>query len=68
MLDENPGPLEAEVSRNDFGAAEPTLGARWLAAYMRHVAARLAEQNADALTAAKFEFPDPASVDGSLKI
>ena len=69
LLDENPSALEAAVSRNVFGAAEPTLGARRLAAYMRDVAARLSQQDADALTAAKFEFPDPVSVaDGSLKV
>jgi cytochrome b pre-mRNA-processing protein 3 len=62
LLDEKPAALEGAVSRNVFGAPEPTLGARRLAAYMRDVAARLAQQDADALTAAKFEFPDPVSV------
>jgi cytochrome b pre-mRNA-processing protein 3 len=69
LLDENPAALEMAVSRNVFGAAEPALGARRLAAYMRDVAARLSQQDADALTAARFEFPDPVSVaDGSLKV
>jgi cytochrome b pre-mRNA-processing protein 3 len=68
LLDETPAALEAAVSRNVFGAPEPTLGARRLAAYMRDVAVRLSQQDADALTAAKFQFPDPVSVaDGSLK-
>jgi len=69
LLDENPAALEMAVSRNVFGAAEPTLGARRLAAYMRDVAVRLSQQDADALTAAKFQFPDPVSVaDGSLNV
>jgi len=69
LADDSPGPLEMAVARNVFGAAEPTLGVRRLAAYMRDVAARLSQQNADALTATKFQFPDPASVaDGSLKV
>jgi len=68
LLDEKPGALEAAVSRNVFGAPEPTLGARRLAAYMRGVAARLSQHDADALTAGTFEFPDPVSVaEGSLK-
>jgi cytochrome b pre-mRNA-processing protein 3 len=69
LLDEETAALEAAVSRNVFGAPEPTLGARRLAAYMRDVAARLAQQDGDGLAAAKFEFPDPASVaDGSRKV
>jgi cytochrome b pre-mRNA-processing protein 3 len=69
LLDDSPAALEAAVSRNVFGAPEPTLGARRLAAYMRDVAERLSQQGAEALVAAKFEFPDAMSVtDGSLKI
>ncbi len=60
--DANPAALESAVARNVFGAAEPTLGARRLAAYMRAMAARLAERDTDALMAATFEFPDPKSV------
>jgi hypothetical protein len=36
---------------------------------MREVPARLLQRDADALTAAKFEFPDPVSVaDGTLRV
>jgi cytochrome b pre-mRNA-processing protein 3 len=69
LADSSPAALAAAVSRNVFGATEPTLGAQRLAAYMRDAAGRLTQQNADALTAAKFEFPDPATVtDESLKV
>jgi cytochrome b pre-mRNA-processing protein 3 len=69
LAGDSPAALEAAVARNVFGTPEPTLGARRLAAYMQDVAARLSRQDADALTAAKFQFPDPASVaDGSLKV
>lgn len=69
LADDSPAVLEAAVARNVFGAPEPTLGARRLAAYMRDVAVRLSQQDADILTAAKFQFPDPVSVaDGSLKV
>jgi len=65
LADADPAALEAAVARNVLGAPEPTLGAKRLAAYMRIVAARLAEQGAGALTAATFEFPDPsATADG----
>jgi len=69
LLAEEPAALEAAVSRNVFGTPEPTLGARRLAAYMRDVVVRLSQRDADTLTAAKFEFPDPASVaDGTLQV
>ena len=69
LLDEMPAALETAVSRNVFGAPEPTLGARRLAAYMRAVAAHISQRDADALAAAKFEFPDPVSVaDGTLQV
>jgi cytochrome b pre-mRNA-processing protein 3 len=62
LADDNPAALEAAVSRNVFGAPEPTLGARRLAAYMRNAATHLEQQNADALVAAEFKFPDPTSI------
>ena len=62
LADDNPATLEAAVARNVFGAPEPALGARRLAAYMREAAAYLERQNADALAAAAFEFPDPKSI------
>ena len=62
LADYNPVALEAAVARNVFGSLEPALGARRLAAYMRKAAAHLAQQDANALTAAAFEFPDPGSV------
>jgi cytochrome b pre-mRNA-processing protein 3 len=62
LANDDPAGLEAAVARNVFGAPEPTLGARRLAAYMRAVAVRLAEQDADALMAATFEFPDPSAI------
>ena len=69
LTESSPATLEAAVARNVFGVPEPTLGARRLATYMRDVAARLSQQHADALMAAKFEFTDPASVaDGSLNV
>jgi cytochrome b pre-mRNA-processing protein 3 len=62
LADDHPAALEAAVARNVFGATEPNLGARRLAAYMREVAARLEQGDADMLMAATFEFPDPQSV------
>ena len=62
LLDADPAALESAVARNVFGATDPPLGARRLAAYMRETADALAAQHADALTSAKFKFPDPASV------
>jgi len=63
LADADPVALEAAVSRNVFAAPEPTtLGAKRLAAYMRTVAARLADLNASALTAATFEFPAPSAI------
>ncbi len=62
LADSDPAALEAAVARNVFGATEPGLGARRLAAYMRNVAARLEQQNTDVLAAATFQFPDPQSV------
>lgn len=62
LADDNPATLEAAVARNVFGAPEPTLGAQRLAAYMRKAATHLEQQNADAIVAAEFEFPDPKSI------
>ncbi|MBX9840240.1 MAG: ubiquinol-cytochrome C chaperone [Xanthobacteraceae bacterium] len=62
LADADPAVLEAAVARNVFGAAETPLGARRLAAYMREAADRLAPLAADAVVAAKFDFPDPASI------
>lgn len=63
LLDPDPAALEAAVARNVFGAAEPPLGARRLAAYMRETADRLAALAVDTLVATKFAFPDPASLE-----
>jgi cytochrome b pre-mRNA-processing protein 3 len=59
--------LEAAIARNVFGAAEPALGARRLAAYMREASRRLDAKNLGtsapaALATAQLEFPDPATV------
>ena len=62
LADDHPAALEAAVARNVFGATEPNLGARRLAAYMREVTARLEQGDADMLMTATFEFPDPQSV------
>jgi cytochrome b pre-mRNA-processing protein 3 len=62
LSNDDPAVLEAAVARNVFGAAEPTLGARRLAAYMREAATHLERKNADALIAAAFKFPDVTSV------
>lgn len=48
------GTLEAAVARNVFGTAEPAVGARRLAAYMREADARL--------TGADLDFPDPEAI------
>ena len=49
-------------SRNVFGVAEPPLGARRLAAYMREASRRLDEQEPGALARAKLDFPDPETI------
>jgi cytochrome b pre-mRNA-processing protein 3 len=54
--------LEASVARNVFGIAEPPLGARRLAVYMREAVVRLDRQDADALARQEFDFPDPEAV------
>ena len=54
--------LAAALARNVFNAAEPPLGARRLAAYMRQAARRLSEQTTEALVRAELEFPDPETV------
>jgi cytochrome b pre-mRNA-processing protein 3 len=54
--------LAAALARNVFAAAEPPLGARRLAAYMRQAACRLAEQETAALVRATLDFPDPETV------
>ena len=69
LADDDPAALEAAVARNVFGAPEPTLGARRLAAYMKEAATNLARQEADTLVAAAFEFPDPESIpEGSVTV
>lgn len=54
-------PLVAALQRNVFGApaGTPGPGARELAAYVRAVAAELANQSGEALIRAEFSFPDP---------
>lgn len=54
--------LAASVARNVFGASEPTLGARRLAAYMRLAADLLARQEPDAASRPDLEFPNPEAV------
>jgi cytochrome b pre-mRNA-processing protein 3 len=61
LADEDPAALEAAVARNVFGAPEPTLGARRLAAYMRATATQLERQTVDGVVAAAFEFPEAKS-------
>ncbi len=51
--------LGAALARNVFGAGEPPLGARRLAAYMHHAAGQLATQDP---AAGELQFPDPATV------
>jgi hypothetical protein len=50
------------VARNVFGVAEPALGARRLAAYMREAADRLGDQETAALVRGELDFPNPESV------
>ena len=45
LADDEPAALEAAVARNVFGVAEPPLGARRLAAYMREASRRLDGQD-----------------------
>jgi cytochrome b pre-mRNA-processing protein 3 len=54
--------LAAVVARNVFGVAEPALGARRLAAYMREAADRLGDQETAALVRGELDFPNPESV------
>ena len=62
LADDNAAALEAAVARNVFGVAEPPLGARRLAAYMREASRRLSRQGPDALARAAPDFPDPEAV------
>jgi len=59
--------LEAAIARNVFGTAEPALGARRLATYMREASRRLGTKNLGtlapaALASAEFDFPDPETI------
>jgi hypothetical protein len=56
--------LVAAISRNVFGASEPPLGARQMAAYMRQAAHRLGRQAAESVVHGEIDFPDPDSVAG----
>jgi cytochrome b pre-mRNA-processing protein 3 len=62
LADQGADALVAAVARNVFGVAEPPLGARRLAAYMREAARRLSRQGPDALSRAEPDFPDPEAV------
>jgi cytochrome b pre-mRNA-processing protein 3 len=52
--------LQAAVARNVFGAAEPALGARRLASYMREASRRIGGKSLGTLAGA--DFPDPATI------
>ena len=54
--------LEAAVARNVFGTAEPSLGARRLAAYIREAARGLSTNTYDAVSQASLAFPDPEAI------
>ena len=54
--------LEAVVARNVFGAAEPALGVRRLAAYIREAADRLGGRETAALVRGELDFPNPEMV------
>ena len=56
--------LVVAISRNVFGAAEPPLGARQMAAYMRQAAHRLGRQAGEVLVRGELDFPDPDAVAG----
>jgi cytochrome b pre-mRNA-processing protein 3 len=59
-LADSDGPaLEAALTRNVFGTAQPPLGARRLAAYMQDAARQLAIQD---MAGGKIQFPDPQRV------
>jgi cytochrome b pre-mRNA-processing protein 3 len=62
LAEDSSDALEAAVTRNVFGATEPLLGARRLAAYMREASRRLSAQGAEALARAELDFPDPEAV------
>lgn len=54
--------LAVAIARNLFGAAEPSLGARRMAAYMRQAVHRLDAQAPDALEHGELDFPDPETL------
>jgi cytochrome b pre-mRNA-processing protein 3 len=56
--------LEAALARNVFGAAQPPLGARRLAAYMHEAARQLATQN---IAGGIIQFPDPDQVTAAMR-
>jgi cytochrome b pre-mRNA-processing protein 3 len=54
--------LEAAVARNVFGTAEPSLGARRLATYMREASRRIGGKSLGTLASAELDFPDPTTI------
>jgi cytochrome b pre-mRNA-processing protein 3 len=54
--------LEAAVARNVFGTAEPALGARRLATYMREASRRLGTKDPGLKNFGELDFPDPATI------
>ena len=62
LADDGEAALAAAVTRNVFGVAEPPLGARRLAAYMREATLRLAALEPGALARAELAFPDPDAI------
>ena len=59
---DDPAALAAALARNVFGAAEPPLGARRLAAYMREASRPARRAGADALARGRARFPDPEAM------
>ena len=62
LAEDNDNALVAAVSRNVFGVAEPPLGARRLAAYMREAARQISQRDTNKLVRAELVFPDPEKV------
>ena len=50
--------LAAAIARNVFGTAEPSLGARRLAAYMREASRRIGTKSLGALASRRFPGSD----------
>jgi cytochrome b pre-mRNA-processing protein 3 len=69
LLSGDEGALRAALARNVYGGVEAAdkPAVRWLAAYMREVAAALDRQPASVLMAGQVDLPDPAAVSAGVE-